>query len=175
MEDWMVLRLILNMFPINSWTKRWHFRQYTLPQCFSPLQTIPIFCLYKRLLPAEEHLGEACHCCWLAETLLGIKWVTWKVDRVVRTDAVWLIETMSPSVRRISCSSECLVPTSSNTQQMVGYKCVNHFEVWMKKCKKHYFLKCAIVANSWRGLTGLWNFHFLWAKLIFLLAFPSQF
>lgn len=94
---------------------------------------------------------------------------------MARTDAVWLIETMSPSVRRISCSSECLVPTSSNTQQMVAYKCVNHFEVWMEKCKKHYFLKCAIVANSLRGLTELCNFHFMCAEFFFFcLCFPAS-
>lgn len=87
--------------------------------------------------------------------------MTGKADRVARTDAIWLMETMSPSVRRISCSSEFLVPTSSNMQQMVGYKCVNHSEVWMEKCKKYYFLKCAIVANSRRVPTELRNFHFL--------------
>lgn len=81
--------------------------------------------------------------------------MTWKADRVARTDAVWLIETMSPSVRRISYSSECLVPISSNMQQMVGYKCVNHLEVWTAKCEKHFFLKKAIVANLGKGLTEL--------------------
>lgn len=103
------------MFLVHSWTRRWHFKCCALPleMLFLYYGHLPIFCFYKRL-----RCRRASPCGLQLQLTYwdppgGDCWWCWGWPRKA-----------SPSVGRTFCSPKCLVSGSSNTRQIVGYKCV---------------------------------------------------